>query len=101
MTKPSAEPRVWFAVISKTRQEGTIGLRDRRVQYEQNVEHLCLVEEAAYARLKKQNEVLRVALMNICLPQLDNDGEPLGDAEALDVIGEIAADALAEAEGVG
>jgi len=40
------QPRQWTAVISKTRQDGTIP--DHPVQYEQNVEHIKVIELSAY-----------------------------------------------------
>jgi len=43
--------RYWFAVVSNTRQEGVVSRKDRAVQYEQNVNHLKLVEASAYDRV--------------------------------------------------
>jgi len=43
-----SKPREWFAVINLTRQEGVIKRKDWGVQYEQNVEHVRLIEYSAY-----------------------------------------------------
>lgn len=61
MTKPA--PREWFAVISKTRQEGTIARQDRSVQYEQNVEHLHLIEYAALHAAQAERDEWHSAFM--------------------------------------
>lgn len=46
-----SEPREWWAVLNRTRNEGTIAAKDRSVQYEQNVEHVHVIEKRAYDEL--------------------------------------------------
>lgn len=54
MSDIATEPRIWWAVLNRNRNRnaGTIAAKDRNVEYEQNVEHVFVIEYSAYAALK-------------------------------------------------
>lgn len=69
--------REWWAVLSISRNEGTIAPFYRSVQYEQNVEHVCVVERSALdkerARAERAEAELETRRMNQELAEYKRD----------------------------